>query len=281
MKYQHLILFILLFVASKVSADPPAADRDLLEYQLVFTDGSYDYTRGFFISPPALGVDGIRVWNGATDRPMIATMGANLVYSGTEVQVVNLTSSNIANASSFRTGIGLGSSATQASTAFDAAGAASAAQAAAIQRANHTGTQAASTITGLATVATTGAYANLSGTPTALSLTTTGSGAATFNGGTGVLNVPTPSSSKRQETYSISTNSSGVSTVTFGTAYGAAPNIQLQATNFSSDNQFLRVTAISTTGFSVIARLRTDIAGLLPSFSNINAATADVLITEK
>ncbi len=33
-------------------------------------------------------------------------------------------------------------------------------------RANHTGTQAASTITGLATVATTGAYSNLSGLPT-------------------------------------------------------------------------------------------------------------------
>jgi hypothetical protein len=36
-----------------------------------------------------------------------------------------------------------------------------------LARANHTGTQAASTITGLATVATTGAYADLSGRPTA------------------------------------------------------------------------------------------------------------------
>ncbi len=41
-------------------------------------------------------------------------------------------------------------------------------QAFAIQRANHTGTQAAATITGLATVATTGAYADLSGAPAAL-----------------------------------------------------------------------------------------------------------------
>jgi hypothetical protein len=38
--------------------------------------------------------------------------------------------------------------------------------AAAVQRANHTGTQAASTITGLATVATSGAYADLAGKPT-------------------------------------------------------------------------------------------------------------------
>ena len=57
-------------------------------------------------------------------------------------------------------------------------------QAYAIQRANHTGTQAAGTITGLATVATTGAYADLSGRPSlggaaALSVgTTTGTVAA-------------------------------------------------------------------------------------------------------
>ena len=35
-----------------------------------------------------------------------------------------------------------------------------------LDRANHTGTQAASTITGLATVATSGSYADLTGTPT-------------------------------------------------------------------------------------------------------------------
>jgi hypothetical protein len=43
------------------------------------------------------------------------------------------------------------------------AGAAAAAQAFALQRGNHTGTQSASTITGLAAVATSGAYADLSG----------------------------------------------------------------------------------------------------------------------
>jgi hypothetical protein len=45
-------------------------------------------------------------------------------------------------------------------------------QAHAIQRANHTGTQAVGTITGLATVATSGAYADLSGAPAAYSLPT-------------------------------------------------------------------------------------------------------------
>lgn len=49
-------------------------------------------------------------------------------------------------ASQARTAMGLGTAATQNSSAFDAAGSASSAQAFAIQRANHTGTQLASTI---------------------------------------------------------------------------------------------------------------------------------------
>lgn len=48
----------------------------------------------------------------------------------------------------------------------DASGAASAAQAYAVQRSNHTGTQSAGTVTGLATVATSGAYGDLTGIPT-------------------------------------------------------------------------------------------------------------------
>lgn len=50
--------------------------------------------------------------------------------------------------------------------AADATSKAAAAQAAAVQRANHTGTQSASTITGLAAVALSNAYADLSGRPT-------------------------------------------------------------------------------------------------------------------
>lgn len=59
----------------------------------------------------------------------------------------------------------LGTAAFVNTGAFDAAGAASAAQAYAIQRSNHTGTQSVATITGLATVATSGSYADLTNTP--------------------------------------------------------------------------------------------------------------------
>lgn len=55
---------------------------------------------------------------------------------------------------------------TDISSLFDSLGAAQAAQAYAIQRSNHTGTQPAGTITGLATVATSGSYGDLLGLPT-------------------------------------------------------------------------------------------------------------------
>lgn len=85
---------------------------------------------------------------------------------------------------------------------------------------------------------------------------------------------------KRQETYSGTTNGSGVYTVTFGTAYSVAPNIQANIIN-PTDTQSLRITAVSTTGFTVLARNRTDTLGLLPSYANLASATVDVLVTEK
>lgn len=51
-------------------------------------------------------------------------------------------------------------------------------------RATHTGTQAATTITGLATVATTGAYANLTGTPSLGTIASQNASAVAITGGT-------------------------------------------------------------------------------------------------
>jgi len=85
---------------------------------------------------------------------------------------------------------------------------------------------------------------------------------------------------KRRETYSGTTNGSGVYTVTFGTAFSVAPNIQVSL-NGGTDTQTWRVTSITTTGFSVTVRNRVDVIGLLPTYSNVATAALDVLITEK
>lgn len=89
-----------------------------------------------------------------------------------------------------------------------------------------------------------------------------------------------PASLKHQETYSGTTSGSGTYTVTFPTAYVVAPNIQANIIN-ATDTQSLRITSVSTTGFTVLARNRTDTLGLLPSYANLNGAAVDVVVTEK
>lgn len=101
-------------------------------------------------------------WNGTAWVPTTPSDGGVTSVAG-RTGAVTLAASDVS---------GLGTAATQASTAFDAAGAATTAQAYAIQRANHTGTQAATTITGLATVATSGSYNDLTNKPTIPSATT-------------------------------------------------------------------------------------------------------------
>lgn len=87
-------------------------------------------------------------------------------------------------------------------------------------------------------------------------------------------------SGKRQEVYSGVTNASGVYTVSFGTTYSVSPNIQASIIN-ATDTQNIRITSVTTTGFTVLVRNRVDVVGLLPTWANVNAANVDVLITEK
>jgi hypothetical protein len=85
---------------------------------------------------------------------------------------------------------------------------------------------------------------------------------------------------KRQETYSGTTSGSGTYTVTFGTSYSSAPNIQAKIVGGTNTN-LIKITSVSTNGFTVTVVNRTDVIGLLPSYSNVNGATVDVLITQK
>lgn len=106
-----------------------------------------------------------------------------------------------------------------------------------------------------------------------ISVTTTGTGAASYNSTTGVINVPTP---KKQETFSGTTSGSGTYTVTFSVPYSVAPNIQQTCTN-CTDTHRTRITSITTTGFTVQGR--SEALGLI--FANANGLNVDVIITEK
>lgn len=128
----------------------------------------------------------------------------------------------------------------------------------------------------LATVATTGVYNDLAGKPTIPAAQVN----CDWNASSGITQVLNKPILKKQEAFSGTTNGSGVYAVTFGAAYSVAPNIQANIIG-ATDTQNIRITAISTTGFTVLVRNRTDVIGLLPTYSNVSGASVDVLITEK
>lgn len=90
----------------------------------------------------------------------------------------------------------------------------------------------------------------------------------------------TVAKTKRQETYTGSTNGSGVYTITYGTAYSAAPNVQFQI-NGGTNKTTILLTSSTTTACSFLVQLRADVLGILPSYSNVSGAVVDALVTEK
>lgn len=89
-----------------------------------------------------------------------------------------------------------------------------------------------------------------------------------------------PAAVKAPTPYSGSTNSSGNYTVTFGTAYSVAPNVQANIIG-GSNTQTIKITSVSTTAFTVNVTNRNEVLGLLPTYSNVSAASVDVIVTEK
>lgn len=83
---------------------------------------------------------------------------------------------------------------------------------------------------------------------------------------------------KKVETFSGSTNSSGNYTVTFTNPYPSIPNVQPQPIN-PDVRDVCRVTSVSTTGFTINIQRRTDLAGLVPTYAAVNAASISVLVT--
>lgn len=136
-------------------------------------DTAADWTAGNPVL--ALGEPGVETDTGQVKYGDGTTAWNSLSYAGSlaDDSVTNAKLADMANARiKGRATAGSGDpedlTATQVRTILNVADGATAnsADATLLARANHTGTQAASTITGLATVATTGAYSDLSGLPT-------------------------------------------------------------------------------------------------------------------
>lgn len=86
--------------------------------------------------------------------------------------------------------------------------------------------------------------------------------------------------SKRIETYTGTTDSSGNYTVTYATAFSVTPDVQPQL-QAGSNTQLIKITSTSTTGFTVNAQNRTDVIGLLPSYAAVSGASVGVLVTDR
>jgi len=94
-------------------------------------------------------------------------------------------------------------------------------------------------------------------------------------------NFPANTTGKRQETYSGTTNSSGVYSVVYATAFPVVPNVQYNIGNGGTNKETIILTASTVNGFTVLVQARTDIIGLLPTYSPVNSRNVDVIVTAK
>lgn len=94
------------------------------------------------------------------------------------------------------------------------------------------------------------------------------------------------STQKRQETYSGTTNGSGIYTVVFPVAFSVTPNIQASMPVQANTNQYLRISALSTTGFTVNAysfntNTLLGIVGLVSATTALSSIAVDAMVTQK
>lgn len=102
--------------------------------------------------------------------------------------------------------------------------------------------------------------------------------AATGMGTGRYLKCPTTPVIKRQERYTGTTNASGVYAVTYSSAF---TNPIICVTPVGGTNKESQVVTSTTSGFSIKVELRSDVVGLLPTYSNVNGRKVDVIVTEQ
>lgn len=170
--------------------------------------------------PSGGGVNGLVVFDGSVDRPKVATYDGTLVMSGL---VLGVNPSTLAG--KFNTPIG--------NTA---------------QYIRGDGTLA-TYITDNATLSNGAGYRTQSQVRSDISLTTTGSGAATYNPGTGVLNVPTPPAGGTVTSVGISSTTLTVSGSPVTTSGSVTVNLPTETINDSPGRSL--VTSTSATGFQI------------------------------
>jgi hypothetical protein len=129
-------------------------------------------------------------------------------------------------------------------------------------------------------VATSGAYADLSGKPSIPAAQVQSDWNAT-SGVSAILNKPVIAAQKRTETYTGVTDASGLCTVTYSTAYPAIPSVQPGPPSDSTQSWIL--VRSTTTGFSVRLVQRAvltvvSVQVLAGVVSNVPSAPCQVLV---
>lgn len=127
-------------------------------------------------------------------------------------------------------------------------------------------------------------YATTASVNTGLSGKANNSNTITVNGVSATLGSNPVFNVKSVATYSGTTNVSGNYTVTFPTAYAVAPNVQASIPNQSSTNQFIRVSSVTTTGFTVNVYQRSAVTllaveVLLAATTNVSGANVQAIVT--
>jgi len=80
-------------------------------------------------------------------------------------------------------------------------------------------------------------------------------------------------------TFTGTTNPSGNYSITYSTPFTSTPNVIALIVG-GSNTQFVKLTSSTTTGFTVQVMNRNDVLGLLPTYSAVNGAIVNVLVTQ-